>query len=250
MAQLLDLIEVPVRALVAIVGAGGKTTTMYTLARELAGSGRRVITTTTTNIYLPGQDETDTLIVSPETPHLLKMVHAAWEKHQRITVAGSPIGAGKLAGLQPDQPSELLVKGGADVVIVEADGARHHMLKAPAEHEPVIPSQTTIVLVMLSAEALNQPLSADVAHRPERVTAVVDMELGEALTPARVARLLLSGQGGMKSVGSATVYTLVTHVSEDRQDAVRELARLLLGGGPRVTSVLGSERAGDWWLVE
>ncbi|MDQ2715022.1 MAG: selenium cofactor biosynthesis protein YqeC [Chloroflexota bacterium] len=250
MAQLLDLIEIPVRALVAMVGAGGKTSTMYTLARELAGRGRRVITTTTTNIYLPRQDETDTLIVSPETSRLLKMVNAAWGQHQRITVAGSPIGAGKLAGLQPDQPYELLTKGGADVVIVEADGARHHMLKAPAEHEPVIPPQTTMALGMMSAEALNQPLSAAIVHRPERVSAVVDMEFGEALTPARVARLLMSEQGGMKGVPTgATVYTLVTHVSEERRGAARELARLLQGAGSRVISVLGSERIGEWWLV-
>ena len=57
-----------------IVGAGGKTTTMYTLASELAQRGKRVITTTTTNIFFPQKGETDTLIVSPETSRLLKMM--------------------------------------------------------------------------------------------------------------------------------------------------------------------------------
>ena len=51
---------------------------------------------------------------------------------------------------QPDQPYELLMKSGADVVIVEADGARHHMSKAPAEHEPVVPPQTNIALLVMS----------------------------------------------------------------------------------------------------
>src|SRR5205085_12331129 len=128
MPALSELLDLPPRPLISIVGAGGKTTTMYTLANELAQRGNRVITTTTTNIYFPKQDETDTLIVAAETPALLKMISAAWKHHHRVTVAGRAIGSGKVAGLQPDQPYELLMKSGADVVIVEADGARHKMI--------------------------------------------------------------------------------------------------------------------------
>src|SRR5437879_13407355 len=100
MPLLSDLITLPAHPLISIVGAGGKTTTMYTLASELAQRGNRVITTTTTNIYFPKQDETDTLIVATETPALLKMVSAAWKQHHRATVAGRAIGTGKIGGLQ------------------------------------------------------------------------------------------------------------------------------------------------------
>src|SRR6266568_5876433 len=198
MPLLCDLIELPTSPLIAIVGAGGKTTTMYTLANELAQRGKRVITTTTTNIFFPRPSETDTLIVAAETATLLKMINAAWKQHHRVTVAATVIGAGKLAGLQPDQPYELLLKSGADAVIVEADGARHKMIKAPAEHEPVVPPETNVALLMMSAEAINQPLSAELAHRSERVAAVVGISQGEMLTPDRVARLMTSEQGGMK----------------------------------------------------
>ncbi len=177
MAHLLsDLITLPPRPLISTVGAGGKTTTMYTLATELAGRGNRVVTTTTTNIYIPRQSETDALIVAAETPNMLKMVNDTWKKYHRVTVAGTTIGAGKLSGLQPTQIHELFTKGGADIVIVEADGARHHMIKAPAEHEPVVPPQTNIALLVMSAEAINQPLNADIAHRPERIAAVLGIQ--------------------------------------------------------------------------
>src|SRR5712671_4874995 len=213
MPLLSDLITLPAQPLISIVGAGGKTTTMYTLASELAQRGKRVITTTTTNIFFPQKGETDTLIVSPETSRLLKMINASWKQYQRITIAASPIGAGKLAGLQPDQPYELLKKSGADVVIVEADGARHHMIKAPAEHEPVVPPQTNVALLMMSAEAINQPLSGEIAHRPERVAAVLGINQGDILTPALVSRLMTSEQGGMKNIPEgAVVYLLITHV--------------------------------------
>ncbi len=53
MPPLSSLIRLPAKPLISIVGAGGKTTTMYTLAAELAAQGKRVVTTTTTNIYIP-----------------------------------------------------------------------------------------------------------------------------------------------------------------------------------------------------
>ncbi len=62
MPLLCDLIELPTSPLIAITGAGGKTTTMYTLADELAQRGKRVITTTTTQIFYPEPDETSLLL--------------------------------------------------------------------------------------------------------------------------------------------------------------------------------------------
>ena len=249
MPVLSDLLDLPPRPLISIVGAGGKTTTMYTLASELAQRGRRVITTTTTNIYFPKQDETDTLIVAAETPTLLKMVSAAWKQHHRVTVAGRAIGSGKVAGLQPDQPYELLMKSGAEVVIVEADGARHKMIKAPAEHEPVVPPQTNVALLMMNAEAINQPLNEEIAHRPERVAAVLSINQGDILTPALVARLMMSEQGGMKNIPQqAKVYVLVTHVTEERRDEVREVVELV-GRLARAESMYCSNRPGDWFVI-
>src|SRR5260370_12665747 len=92
------------------------------------------------------------------------------------------------------------MQSGASAVIVEADGARHRMIKAPAEHEPVIPTHTNIALLMMSAGAINRPLSAEVPHRPERVASVVDMNLGEILTPLRIARLVTSDQGALNHI--------------------------------------------------
>ena len=246
MALLSDLVNLPTHPLISIVGAGGKTTTMYTLASELAQGGKRVITTTTTQIFFPKQGETDTLIVAAETPTLLKMINAAWKQHRRITVAGSAIGAGKLAGLQPEQPYELLTKSGTDAVIVEADGARHHMIKAPADHEPVISPQTNVALLMMSAGAINRPLSAEIAHRPERVALITGISLGDILSPAVIARLMTGEQGAMKNIpGTAAVYLLVTQVSEKRTKEFEELAALVRRA-TRVSGVFYSEQPGNW----
>ena len=246
MPLLCDLIDLPAKPLISIVGAGGKTTTMYTLAGELAQRGKRVITTTTTQIFFPRPGETGTLIIATETPILLKKISAAWEQYFSVTVGGTVIRADKIAGLQPEQPYELLMESGADVVVVEADGARHRMIKAPAKHEPVVPPQTNVALLMMSAGAINQPLDAEVAHRPERIAAVVGMQQGQVLTPRRVAHLVTSEQGAMKNVPqSAAVYLLITHATAERQGEVRGLANLVQQSH-RLSGVLYSEQPGEW----
>ncbi len=247
MARLSEVLQLPPRPLVAIVGAGGKTTTMYTLARELVAQGRRVITTTTTNIYLPRPDETEYLLVDFEMSRLLQSLQAYWHRYRRISIASEAIDAGKLKGLQPEQPALLLQQGGADAVIVEADGARHLKIKAPAEYEPVMPRHTNLVLLLLSAEALNQPLTGELAHRPEILARLIGIEPGDLLTPAIVARLLLHEQGGMKGVPEgARVYVLVTHATEEQRPAIADLARLLQEA-PRIADLCYSRRVGEWY---
>jgi len=246
MPLLSDLVDLPPQPLISIVGAGGKTTTMYTLASELAQRGKRVITTTTTQIFFPEQGETGTLIVAAETPPPLKNINPALKPHHHVTVAGAVIRADKLGGLQPEQPYELLMHSGADTVIVEADGARHRMIKAPAEHEPVVALHTNVAFLMMSAGAINQPLNAEIAHRPERIAAVVGMNLGEILTPTRIARLITSEQGALKDIPkTAKTYLLITHPSMTRQDALQELVSLVRRS-QRVAGVLCSEQPGAW----
>jgi probable selenium-dependent hydroxylase accessory protein YqeC len=250
MPLLSNLIDLPAKPLISIVGAGGKTTTMYTLANELARHGKRVITTTTTQIFFPRPGETDTLIVEAEMPALLKRVSAALKQHYRVTVAAAPSESTKLAGLRPEQPYELLLKSGADAVIVEADGARQRMIKAPAEHEPVVPPQTNVALLILSAWAINQPLSAQVAHRPELVADVAGINQGDRLSPAVIARLLMSERGAMKNIPEmAKVYLLLTHVLKERQEQIGELVALVRHSA-RVAGVLCSGQPGKWFANE
>ena len=117
--------------MVALVGAGGKTSTLYALARQAADSGRTVVVTTTTHILRhPGLP-----LVEEPTPERLR---AALAQHGVVTV-GTVFRGDKLSGA--GTPEEL--RRAADVVLVEADGAKRLPLKAPAEYEPAIPLAPT-----------------------------------------------------------------------------------------------------------
>ncbi|HVB60718.1 MAG TPA: selenium cofactor biosynthesis protein YqeC [Ktedonobacteraceae bacterium] len=252
--MLIELLSLPERPLISIVGAGGKTTTMYTLAREIAERGQRVITTTTTNIFFPEKGQTDAFVVAENPSTLLRTVQSIPARYRRVTVvsrvragkAYAPTEAGKLAGLQPDQPYDLLAKTDAAAVIVEADGARGRLIKAPADHEPVIPPQSNVVLIVMSAGAIDQPLSEAIAHRPERIAALLGIAQGDLLAPERIARLVTSEQGGMKSIPEqARIHLLITHATGERQEAVQRL-NTLLRSLSSLASVLYSAEAGSW----
>ena len=54
--------------LICFVGAGGKTTSLFRLARELKRCGKSVLVTTTTAIYCPDEGDCDEVItgIPPE----------------------------------------------------------------------------------------------------------------------------------------------------------------------------------------
>lgn len=249
MPLLSNLLDLPSRALISIVGAGGKTTTMYTLAHELASQRKYVVTTTTTQIFTPTSSETEQLIVEAEPSLLLDEVKASLRQHRHITIAGSVNERGKLLSVPPHIPALLLSQHIADAVLIEADGARHRMIKAPAEYEPVIVPETNVALLLMSAEAINQPLREEIAHRPERIAGVTGIQLGDLLTPYVIARLMTSEQGALKSIPeSAWAYLLITHATLKRREDVLELARLV-GQSRRIHGVLYSGEAGTWFRL-
>ena len=249
MPLLSELIDLPTSPLIAITGAGGKTTTMYILANELALQGKHVITTTTTQIFYPEPGETDLLIIDSNTDTLLKKIDKSWSQCHRITVAGSTLRTDKLAGLQPDQPYELLMKSRADVVIVEADGARHRMIKAPAEHEPVIPSHANIALLLMSAEAINRALDESIAHRPELIAKVTGIQSGDTLSAAVIARLITSEQGALKHIPeTATAYLLITHTPLALEASISQLANIVQSSSRKV-HILCSDQPGNWFAI-
>ena len=49
--------------MISLIGAGGKTTTMFRLAKELREEGRKVLLTTTTQISKPSKPHVDRLFL-------------------------------------------------------------------------------------------------------------------------------------------------------------------------------------------
>lgn len=230
--MLSELLPLRSGMIVALVGAGGKTTTMFRLAAELAARGERVITTTTTHIGTPHASQTDMLMLTAEYERWREAAAEALTAHRHITVAASTTAEGKLRGIPPEWADDLRALPGVGTVLVEADGAKSRQIKAPAAHEPVIPASADLVLLLMSAEALGQPLSERIAHRPEQISAVTGLALGESITPLALAALATSDQGLLKGCPPAAKAILVlTHPSLPLLEVAQETARLALASG-------------------
>ena len=124
-------------------------------------------------------------------------------------VAGSPAENGKLT--QPPGLSGWMA--GADTVLLEADGAKHRPCKAPAAHEPVLLPESDIVLAVAGLSALGRPL-AEVCFRLDAACALLGVPPEASLTPERLAKLLASGAGGRKNVGTRAFYVILNQADD------------------------------------
>ena len=163
------------KGVTALIGGGGKTTLMYTLAEELRRRGT-VIVTTSTHIQRPEQYPVLTAADN---------VAAALAAHGAVCVAGETA-EGKLCA--PALSFETLAAL-ADFVLVEADGSRHLPLKAHAPHEPVIPANTRRTVYVVGADGFGRPIR-QVCHRPEQYAALCGAAEDDIVTPMLEAAVL------------------------------------------------------------
>jgi molybdenum cofactor cytidylyltransferase len=234
---LVEALGLDSRELVSIVGGGGKSSLMFALGRSLAG---RVVMTTTTRIFAAQMSL---------APEVCRLDDPGWCERldafsSSLLVVGSVAGEHAL-GVPRELPAEMLERPGVDWVVVEADGSRMLPVKAPAAHEPVVPEETGLLVPVAGIDALSAPIG-EVAHRPERVGAITGLAPHETLTPAALATLLTSREGGLKDLpGRARAIVLLNKVESPAQrEAAREVARWALRE-PRVERVaIGGLREG------
>ncbi len=184
---------------ISLVGAGGKTTLMFRMARELSAAGETVLTTTTTRIYRPKAAQSAQVVVAPELSAALPALARRLRQARHVTAAAGSIPEGdKLAGYPPESVYAFRAAGLFRWILVEADGAGHRPLKAPAAHEPVIPACTNWVIAVAGMAAVGRPLDARWVFRPERFGALAGISAGDPVTPEAVAAVLLHPDGIMK----------------------------------------------------
>lgn len=171
------------RGVTALIGGGGKTTAMYTLARELSPRGT-VLCCTTTRILPP--DHLPVLLSPGE-----EAVSAALADHG-CACLGTPAENGKLSA--PELPMARLAAL-ADYVLVEADGSRGLPVKAHLPHEPVIPDCAAQTVLLAGASGFGRPIR-EAVHRPERYCALSGASPGDTATPRNLAAVLAAERLG------------------------------------------------------
>lgn len=183
--------------IVSLVGAGGKTTLLYSFAQISADRGFRTLVTTTTHIlepqngcYARSEAEIDQL----------------WAE-QKPAVVGTQTMTGKLKSLAPELLAVYCKK--ADLVLIEADGAKRKPCKAPRSHEPVLLPECDTVLGVFGLKSIGQTLESACfgLEEAKQLLGITDAE--HLITPMDGVTLLSSFSGARKNVGNRSYYAVV-----------------------------------------
>lgn len=165
--------------IIAVVGAGGKTSYIKKKAKEYREQGKKVFVTTTTHMYT----EDDTLLTD-DADRILRELE---EKH--YVMAGILEGI-KIRPLSKDTYEKVCQH--ADIVLIEADGSKHMPVKYPKDDEPVIYENVEEIVVICGLHALDKRIS-EAAHRIELVKQCLQVDGDEVIQPIHIQKLVMKG---------------------------------------------------------
>lgn len=169
MIDIVDIVRTTVSKkpfIISVIGAGGKTTCIERIAQEVRRQGKKAAVVTTTHMWIPEK---------------YSAVGRSWEesvkqmKEEGIVYCGlAAESEGKM--VFPGQEGYQAICSAADVVLVEADGAKKKPVKFPDwSREPVIPENTDKIILVFGLSALGRP-PGEVCHRWTLCRALLDKE--------------------------------------------------------------------------
>jgi probable selenium-dependent hydroxylase accessory protein YqeC len=220
---------------ITLVGAGGKTTLMFRLAHELSQADGPVLTTTTTKIYLPKPQESETVIILDNVQDVAPRCREALKHTHHVTVAAGYLKSqDKLTGFQAEDIQKLWDTGLFQWILVEADGAAHRSLKAPASYEPVIPACTRWLVTLVGLDVIGKPLDEQWVFRSQLYSRITGLLPGETVTEDSVVKAILHDQGLMKGCPAGANKYVFFNMAQDTlsRRSGRKAAALLRSAAP------------------
>ncbi|MDD2920949.1 MAG: selenium cofactor biosynthesis protein YqeC [Anaerolineales bacterium] len=227
---------------VAFTGAGGKTTALFQLAREL----KSAIVASATHLGAWQVSLADHHIIANSINDLKDL-----PARGVILVTGEienertkPVTPAVLDWLRAESENE------ETPLLIEADGSRQKPLKAPAAHEPPIPDFAEIVVVVAGLNALGEPLADARVHRAKIFSQLSGLQIGQTITPEAVVSALAHPQGGLKNIPNRArrVAFLNQADTPELQSIGGKMARKLRGHFDSV--VVGSLRQNTFQTIE
>ena len=160
-------------SVITAVGAGGKTSLLFTLGRELAAAGYRTVITTTTHMGRPCSGKADhpayqgvsfVCMHEKEARERIPTLLAS----EKLVFAAAPDPENACKVTAPSAEDFTYLREQADILLVEGDGSRRLPLKWPAPWEPVIPEATACTVCVAGLSALGRPCH-EVIYRAEDI---------------------------------------------------------------------------------
>lgn len=206
----------------AVIGGGGKTTLIKSLAEELTGhktvpsaaSGKpgasalpSVLLCTSTHMW--PSDEYPCVETAPDEAsyRILEKLRRAFSESPIVSAGTLEKSTGKYTAPSVSFKELLSI---ADCCLVEADGSKGLPFKAHASYEPVIPEGTSRTVLVTGASAFCKPVQ-EAVHRPEiflhKVNALPDSALRASFGTFGLAEEPACGPGGSYAKETDSAFT-------------------------------------------
>ncbi len=219
---------------IAIVGAGGKTTVGSHIGKQLSAMGRRVLLTTTTKIAMP---EGEAVFLGNAADINARAGY--------MVAAQRQLPGGKLQGYSAQDIRAIARSGLFDDIVVEADGAARKPVKAPNETEPVYPASVDLIIGVVGMDCLGQPVSAAHVHRPELFCAVTGAHDGEPISARHIIRLFIHPDGLFRHAPACVQRVVFLNKSDTMDATAQTQAADIIRLSPFTVMLTGYDR--DWF---
>lgn len=192
---------------ISIVGGGGKTTAMFILAKELKELGKKILITTTTNIFVPEKETYDNFF--------LKEDKLSGIKASTISILGERIVDGKIKGPDTNDLEAIIKKDLFDFYLIEADGAKRKPIKAPNTYEPILVDSTTVTLGLIGLDALFKNI-VETSHRSNLLMNLLVKDPQDIIEANDIVTLVLHKDGLFKDYKGKRILLLNKAIDEKR----------------------------------
>lgn len=196
---------------VAWVGAGGKTSLIFTIAHDLFFN--KCVITTTTKMAKSEIEFADHSIELEEFDQFnVEQVNEVTLIYRRLADNKDV----KISGLQVDELKLLsdILHQHQIPLLIEADGSKRKPCKFPGFHEPNIPSFVNKVCVVVGLSALGKPLNEENFHRSEEIARALNISIGETITTDHLFEILKHPEGGLKNIPDQAEKILFLHQAD------------------------------------
>lgn len=215
---------------IALIGAGGKTTTMFFLARIYAKAGKRVLVTTSTHIWKPSEEMA---AFCPED------VERIWER-KLPAVIGTPEEK-KWGSPEPGFFQTAYEK--ADLIFIEADGSKQRPCKVLRDKEPVIWDCVTDIICVFGLSVLGRTIG-EAVYPPDLAASLLNTKEDHILNQQDMVILIQNylNELAKKRIDNPIILLNQADEKEDFQQG-KEIALLLQNFRCYLTHYEPSERA-------
>lgn len=221
MMKYTDMIKFPLfdyshyqKPIISFVGAGGKATLIMAHARHFQKMHKRVLITTTTHMlkeqeyYCSCQEEVQKRFAACKT-----------------VMVGKDCGNGKISRLDDAIFDEYIAM--ADIVLIEADGAKRKSCKVPRDHEPQLLMESQYVVGVIGMDCLDKNI-AEGCFAVDQLCSLLQKKPQDHLDENDLATILISKQGTRKDVADRYYYVVLNKTASFHKEREAKIIKKLI----------------------